>query len=90
MFSLTDKIKYYKQRYNLTDRNKSGFARGFVNGSSRNHSKWHNTETKKELNYLYGELKGAKTESDKQDILESISYCNGCLRGYDEKIKSGK
>lgn len=87
MFSLLDKIKYYKQRLNLADRNKSGYARGFVNGSSRNHSISHNIETEKELSYLYGELKGAKTESDRQDILESISYCKGCLRGYNEKNK---
>ncbi len=87
MFSLTDKIKYYKQRCNLPDRNKSGYARGFVNGSSRNHTRWHNVETKKELTLLYGELKAAKTESDRNDILESISYCKGCLRGYDEKNK---
>lgn len=87
MFSLIDKIKYYKSRYGLADGNKRCFARGFVNGSSVNHTRWHNLETKKELSYLYGELKKAKTEDDRQDIMESICYCKGALSGYSAKIK---
>lgn len=87
MFSLFDKIKYYKSRCTLSDRNKSGYARGFVNGSSVNHTKKHYADDKQELRYLYGELKTVKTASDKQDILESISYIKGCIHGYDEKTK---
>ena len=87
MFNLKDKIKYYKSRYILPDRNKSGFARGFVNGSSVNHTRWHNMEVKKELSYWYGELKKVKNEADRQDIIESISYCKGELSGYSAKIK---
>ncbi len=87
MFNLMEKIRYYKSRYSLPDRNKSGFARGFVNGSSVNHTKWHNTEVKKELSYLYGELKTVRNEADRQDIIESISYCKGELQGYSAKIK---
>lgn len=87
MFSLLDKIKYYRSRQNLPDRNKSGYARGFVNGSSRNCTKSHYMDAKSDLRYYYDELKTAKTESDREDLWESISYCKGYLHGYDEKTK---
>lgn len=88
MFSLEEKRKYYKSRFGLFDGNKRNYARGFVNGSSDNHTRWHNLETQKELSYLYGELKKVKNEADRQDIIESISYCKGALSGYSAKTKN--
>ena len=88
MFNLSEKIRYYKSRFNLSDDNKRSYARGFVNGASVNHSRWHNVETKKELSYLYDELKATKNEADRRAIIESISYYKGCLQGYKEKTKN--
>lgn len=88
MFNLSEKIRYYKSRFNLSDDNKRSYARGFVNGASVNHSRRHNIETKKELSYLYDELKATKNEADRHAIIESISYCKGCLQGYKEKTKN--
>ncbi len=88
MFNLLQKINYYKGRLGLFDGNKRNYARGFVNGSSCNFKKSHYIDTKEELSYLYKELRTAKTESDRKDIMESICNCKGCLRGYEEKNKT--
>lgn len=90
MFNLADKIKYYKRRFVLDDDNKRGYARGFVNGASVNHTKAHNTDDKKELSLSYRELKKAKSADDRRIILADICYLKGCLQGYNEKMKNDK
>ena len=88
MFSLSDKIKYYKSRYGLQDGNKRNYAKGFVHGSSGHLTRWHERENKQVLSYLKTELKHAKNEVDRQNLAESISYHKGVLAGYSAKMKS--
>lgn len=87
MFNLSEKIRYYKSRFNLSDDNKRSYARGFVNGASVNHSRRHNIETKKELSYLYDELKATKNEADRHAIIESIPIVRVVCRGIKKKRK---
>lgn len=85
MFSLKDKINYYRSRLGLADGNKRNYARGFVNGSSLNSTEKHFKDAKKELFYLNQELKSTENLADRQDILESIYNCKGYLAGFNAK-----
>ena len=90
MFNLDDKRKYYKSRLGLNDGNKRNYARGFLDGSSCNHTSRHYQDDRKELKNLFGEYKRAERYSEQSIVLESISYVKGCMRGYEEKRKNKK
>lgn len=90
MFSFFDKRRYYEKRMDSeTDPNKHFYARGFFNGSSVNHTKKHYADDKANLAYYLSCLKTAKPE-ERSALIESICYCKGSMRGYEEKVKYEK
>lgn len=87
-FSLTEKRSYFRNRLKTSKTvNQRAYARGFLNGSSDNHTSRHYADDKSELKFAFKDLKFAKSREDRDMQVENICYLKGCMRGYEAKKK---
>lgn len=85
-YSLSEKRSYFRRRLKTSGTfNQLAYARGFLDGSSDNHTSRHYADDKSELKLAFSDLKRAKSQEDRDIQVESICYLKGCIRGYKAK-----